>query len=92
MDRGERTLIAFATLHLRAREPHMSHSDFSRGYCGSTISGADMKEQSWGLPVYLLGYPIALVTMIVIYASEVWQAGRRATSELLAARARADHT
>lgn len=51
-----------------------------------------MKEQSLGLPVYLLGYPIALATMIVIYASEVWQAGRRATSKLLAARARADRT
>lgn len=51
-----------------------------------------MKEQSLGLPVYLLGYPIALAAMIVIYASEVWQAGRRATSKLLAARSRADRT
>ena len=34
-----------------------------------------MKEQSLGLLVYLLGYPIALAIMITFYISEGLQAG-----------------
>lgn len=34
-----------------------------------------MREQSLGVPVYVLGYPIALAIMVVFYASEVLHAG-----------------
>jgi hypothetical protein len=34
------------------------------------IQGSDMKEQPFSLPVYLLGYPIALAMMITFYISE----------------------
>jgi|HubBroStandDraft_2_1064218.scaffolds.fasta_scaffold251865_2 hypothetical protein len=43
-----------------------------------------MKEQSLGLPVYLLGYPIALAIMVTFYFSEVLEAGLGAVRRLLA--------
>ena len=43
-----------------------------------------MKEQSLGLPVYLLGYPIALAIMVTFYISEVLDAGLGAMRQLLA--------
>ena len=43
-----------------------------------------MKEQSLGLPVYLLGYPIALAIMIIFYVSEVLDAGLSAARQVLA--------
>jgi hypothetical protein len=48
------------------------------------ILGVEMKEQSLGLPVYLLGYPIALAIMITFYASEVLEAGLSAARQALA--------
>jgi hypothetical protein len=43
-----------------------------------------MKEQSLGLPVYLLGYPIALAIMVTFYVSEVLDVGLGAVRRLLA--------
>ena len=48
------------------------------------IHGVEMKEQSLGLPVYLLGYPIALVIMVTFYISEVLDAGLSAMRQLRA--------
>jgi hypothetical protein len=50
----------------------------------SSIAGAEMKEQSLGLPVYLLGYPIALAIMVTFYVSEVLDVGLGAVRRLLA--------
>jgi hypothetical protein len=43
-----------------------------------------MKKQSLGLPVYLLGYPIALAIMVTFYISEFLDAGLRAARQVLA--------
>ncbi len=36
-----------------------------------------MTEQPFSLPVYLLGYPIALAGIVVFYVSEVFDVGVR---------------
>jgi hypothetical protein len=43
-----------------------------------------MKEQPFSLPVYLLGYPIALAIMIAFYISEILHGGSRAVRKLFA--------
>ena len=43
-----------------------------------------MKEQTFSLPVYLLGYPIALAGVTVFYISEVLEIGARTALKLLA--------
>ena len=42
-----------------------------------------MKEQSLGVPVRVLGYPIALAIMIMFYASEALHTGLYAVRRVL---------
>ena len=47
-----------------------------------------MKDQSLSVPVYLLGYPIALAIMATFYVSEALEAGLGTVRQLLADPAR----